>query len=482
MIGVDAFLGRFHPLLVHFPIAFLVLAGLVELIAARRGDRSPWAVASMVPLTALAALAAAAAATAGYLLGTSGGYGGPTYQRHLQLGISVALLSTLTALVAWQRRRVVAWESGAKGWNTIVRVLLVVTLGILTGAGHLGATLTHGEGYLTEVAPVPIRGVIARITGTPVVERYTGPAERAPIYGALVRPVLQRRCASCHATGAAQGGLALDTPEAILKGGDHGAVVVPEHALESELVRRIWLPPDHPDAMPPRGQRPLPAADAALLRWWIDAGASFEATIADVEIAADVLPGLEARLGPIPRGGPTIPVVTLSAPDAAAMATARARGVDLSPVADGSPFLQARVAVNGMPADAAVEALAPLGSHVLWLSLAGTGISDAAFPAIGRLRNLTRLDLSRTATTDAGLKAIGALPQLESVNLYGTQVTDAGLASLGALPRLRRVYVWQTGVTPGGVEKLRAMAPKLEIVLGEDTPDAPATGSASGSR
>jgi len=59
------------------------------------------------------------------------------------------------------------------------------------------------------------------------------------------------------------------------------------------------------------------------------------------------------------------------------------------------------------------------------------------------------------------------------VNLYGTKVTDAGLAALGTMPRLRRVYLWQTAVTPAGVEKIKATAPKLEIVLG-DEPDAPA--------
>jgi uncharacterized membrane protein len=457
-----AFLGRFHPLLVHFPIALLVLAGLVELIAARRGDRSPWAAASLVPLAALAALAAIAAAGAGYLLGATGGYGGSTFVLHRLLGISVALLAILTALVAWQRRQ----AGGA--WTWMLRGLLLVTVGVLTAAGHLGATLTHGEGYLTELAPAPIRA----LAGASAPDRYTGPPERAPIYRTLVHPVLQRQCATCHAGGAAMGGLALDTPEGIQKGGDHGPVIVPEHALASELIRRVWLPPAHQDAMPPRGQRPLAPADAAVLRWWIDTGASFEATVADVEIAPDVLPGLEARLGPIAHGGPTVPSITLPPVDPAQLAAARAKGVDVSAIADGSPFLQARVDVS-QPADAAVASLAPLAPHVLWLSVAGSAVSDGVFPGIGKLRNLTRLDLSRTATTDAGLQALGGLPQLETINLYGTKVTDGGLAAFAAMPRLRRVYLWQTAVTPAAVERLKATAPKLEIVLG-DEPDAPA--------
>ena len=456
-----AFIGRFHPILVHFPIAFLLLAGALELLALRRRTGPPW-LAARFPLLVVAAIAAAIAATAGYALGQSGGYGGATFDRHLQLGVIVAAGALLTALAGWRRQRI---GSG----DALVRTALGLTLAALTIAGHLGATLTHGEGYLTEFAPAPLRTLIARVSGAPAAAPFTGPVERAAVYPTLVRPVLQRHCVSCHGAGAPRGGLVLDTPEGILKGGDHGPVVTPGRALSSELVRRVWLPADHKDAMPPRGQRPLAAADAGLLRWWIDSGASFEQPLAELDVPADVRPVVEARLGPLSRGGPTIPPVVLAAPDPARLAAIREHGVDLRAIADGSPFLEARVSGHEAPADdGRVASLAPLAPHVLWLTLADTAISDAAFPAIGAMTNLTRLDVSRTATTDQGLLALKPLAQLETLNLYDTRVTDAGLTPLAALPRLRRVYLWQTAVTPAGVERLRAARPTLEIVLGDD--------------
>ena len=69
--------------------------------------------------------------------------------------------------------------------------------------------------------------------------------------------------------------------------------------------------------------------------------------------------------------------------------------------------------------------------------------------------------------TDRGIAALAPLAQLESLNLYGT-VTDAALAPLASMLRLRRVYLWETAVTAAGVERLRAAAPKLEIVLGDE--------------
>ena len=179
MSDAAAFVGRFHPLLVHFPIAFLLLAGALELLAlrgapARRG--SPRA----FPLLVVAAITAAIAASAGYLLGTSGGYGGPTFERHLQLGIVVAIGALITALAAWRRQRTGAGDA-------LVRTGLALTLATLTAAGHLGATLTHGEGYLTEFAPAPLRTLLAGVSGAPAAAAFSRPGRaraRLPDAGA----------------------------------------------------------------------------------------------------------------------------------------------------------------------------------------------------------------------------------------------------------------------------------------------------------
>jgi uncharacterized membrane protein len=468
------FAGRFHPLLVHFPIALLFLAGASELVRAvqRRAsslDPAPRAASRETQLLVLGALAALVSAGAGYLLGTSGGYAGDTYDRHLTLGFAVAGLAIVAAAASWYRDR----APGRAGVRA-ARALLLATVLALGWAAHLGATLTHGDGYLMEHAPARLRTVLDRLLGGPHAARRTVPPDQARIYPTVVAPILDAHCAGCHGAAKIEGGLRLDAPEFIRKGGDDGPVIVPGRAASSEIVRRIWLPAGHEDAMPPRGARPLAPADAALLRWWIDTGASFDGTLADLEIPNDVLPALEAVLGPIVRGGPTIPSVSLSAADPAALASLRSDGIVAEPIAAGSPFLQVRLAPSTQARDdERVARLRPVARHVLWLDLSGTAITDASFEAIGELPHLTRLNVSRTATTDAGLAKLARLAHLEYLNLYGTGVTDTGLAQLAPLARLRRIYAWQTAVTPAGAQRLRAALPRVEAFLGST--ESPAT-------
>ena len=57
-----------------------------------------------------------------------------------------------------------------------------------------------------------------------------------------------------------------------MKGGKHGAIVVPGKAEKSELMRRITLPRNHKEAMPSKGKS-LTASEIATLELWIKQGA-----------------------------------------------------------------------------------------------------------------------------------------------------------------------------------------------------------------
>ncbi len=96
-----------------------------------------------------------------------------------------------------------------------------------------------------------------------------------PTYWQDIRPVLRKHCTVCHNARNAgdpdlSGGLALDSYEAVRKGGKT-AVVKPGHGAESLLVTILRHPKK--DRRMPRDADPLPDDTVALLKAWIDAGA-----------------------------------------------------------------------------------------------------------------------------------------------------------------------------------------------------------------
>lgn len=97
-----------------------------------------------------------------------------------------------------------------------------------------------------------------------------------------VQPVFANNCYRCHSGMNHRGGLRLDSPEEILKGGKEGPVVVPGHPEESLLIKLIRHegPPDDPKPMPPRSK--LSDADIAAVTAWIQGGAKMP----DVSAAA----------------------------------------------------------------------------------------------------------------------------------------------------------------------------------------------------
>lgn len=93
-----------------------------------------------------------------------------------------------------------------------------------------------------------------------------------PVSFEQVRPVLETRCLECHNPDKVKGKLLMSTQAGFLKGGANGPIIEPGQPDRSELVKRVHLPKDHEDLMPPKGG-PLPPAELALLRGWVAAGA-----------------------------------------------------------------------------------------------------------------------------------------------------------------------------------------------------------------
>lgn len=253
------FLGRLHPMIVHFPISLLFIALFMELLG-RRSDKFNAAIKVLVYTGAVSAILSV---ILGLLLAGTDEYGSDVFSIHKWTGIATMIFSLFCA-AAYKRSN-----------KAVQRTLLTLTvLGVII-AGHYGASLTHGEDYLTGALPGKNDDEKQETAASNfVLAAHSGPLNETQVQGLNleVRTILAHNCYSCHGSAKVKGELRLDSKEAIFKGGENGKVIIPGDVNESELLRRIKLPRNHKEAMPTKGKG-LTKEEITIIEYWIKQGA-----------------------------------------------------------------------------------------------------------------------------------------------------------------------------------------------------------------
>ena len=457
------FFGRLHPLLVHFPIAMILAAAVVELVLCWRKSVRPNTIASFC-LWVGATFAALAAWTGWEMADIEGIAGNPVKADllgwHRWTGIVLASLAAALCL-AWLIERAMN-----RRWSFHVYRYGLWAAGILVCfVGYFGAEMKWGRDYLFSVLRSP--DPTPALAGDAAAKDNGDSAESTPVasvsWATDVEPILAERCGECHGPDKQKGKLQL-VPYAAFA--SHRKVIDTADPVTSVLVHRIMLPGDDPDCMPPEGSR-LTSAQIKTIETWIGEGGVGPTTPSPVDTAAETSTGV-----PTHRTDPAS--LTPSPFDAAkqqmAIEAIDKLGGHVSPVSENSPWLDVSLSLVRPPAtDGQVEILLGLRKTVIWLNLGATGITDAALEqTVSKLTSLHRLRMDRTSIGDQGLAALESLQALEVLNLFGTKVTDEGLATIEVLSSLRTVYLWNTGVTEAGMEALRAARPQLEVVGGPE--------------
>ncbi len=253
------FIGRFHPVLVHLPIGFLLIAALLEM--ARRTGKITVGESVISFILFWSAIGATFSCIAGYLLSLGGGYDAELLSEHQWQGIGVAVF----AWVAWLVKSDRFGEKIPFGPAFYLPALGLATV-LTMSAGHHGGSLTHGEGFLTQYTPEPFRS----IAGMPPIEnkvvelKPNENVDQAVVYKEIIQPILEMRCVSCHNANKQKGDLRLDDVALMLKGGEGGPAFIAGKSMESDMIKRCLLPEDDDDRMPPKGKPALTADQIAL--------------------------------------------------------------------------------------------------------------------------------------------------------------------------------------------------------------------------
>ncbi|NHF60988.1 hypothetical protein FK220_016675 [Flavobacteriaceae bacterium TP-CH-4] len=448
------FIGRFHPLFVHLPIGFLLLAILLEWYEKYTKTDSK---SKLVPYAwFLGGISAAIAALCGWYLGETGLYREEDLFVHRWLGIALVVASFLGWYVKKNREK--SSSLVQNGFN-------ILLLGMLFVEGHKGGNLTHGDSYLTEYAPEPLQKLLGAEVGKDSLPEFSTP-DSVQLYNDLVYPVFETKCIACHNDEVQRGGLNMATTEAFQVGGDNGPIVIAGNSLESELFHRITLPQRNIKFMPPT-EETLTYDEIKVVEWWIEQGASFEDRIVSVAVTETIKPVLLRRYGLDTSPKPWYEMVQLPFLDSGTLTAIENQGFVVKSLGGDNPLLDIAYSGNDLTREQ-LNALENVKEYITWLSLAGTNVQDEWLSMVANFPNLTRLQLEKTTISDKGIQSIKGLEHLEALNLYGTRVSDSSLAIIGKLKELQRVYLWNTRVTLENAKRLEESKEGLEVVIGEN--------------
>ncbi|WP_158965449.1 DUF1592 domain-containing protein [Paraglaciecola sp. L3A3] len=194
--GLLRFFGRFHVLLLHFPVTLLLLAPILSLTTKLK--RFEHLKPAIRPIWWLGAISAVATVSMGLLLASNEGFAFTEVQQHMIAGVSVALLALYcTGLITFGSTTFLG-----KAHYATASALLTVTIFI---AAHEGGNLVHGDTYLTRYSPEPFRTWLS-----PEEQKLDISQVDDTHYVETVRPLLQNYCFGCHGPDTQKANVRLD--------------------------------------------------------------------------------------------------------------------------------------------------------------------------------------------------------------------------------------------------------------------------------
>lgn len=420
--------GRWHPLLLHFPIVLLLL--VIFLGFSRKGIPTV--------LFQLAVITALLTAITGFLLSRETGVKGSLLWWHQYLGSGVALLAAI-----WY-----AFYTEISKLAYAQPILQIALLSLVVSASHFGALTTHGEHFLD----LPDGQAAWEIPENPL------------IYEHVVHRILDEHCIKCHNPNKRKGELLMTDMAGLLKGGESGSAMVPGSPGESEIIRRLHLPAAHEEHMPPEGERPVEKGMIQIIERWIALGSPDTTRMNDLQIDEPLLglikelqhPGREEKWAELPKVHDST------------LLKFENDYITIRRILQRSEALSVNVYLPPAYDSTMVTSLRGIAANIVELDISGLPIGRTEMDAVGSCPNIEWLELDRTTIADSDITPLANLANLEVLKIYDTDLGDASLQTFVGLTNLRHVYLQGTRFSPRALERWREQHPGLSIYAGEE--------------
>ena len=422
-----------HPLLLHFPIVLLVLAGLAFWFPKIFGNNEK----SLIQVLLLMALFfTGLTVIAGLFLSAEEGYVQEDLQNHQWTGLLVFWLGSIWYL-SWAKEK----PAIAKTMSASVLVLVLLT-------GHLGASLTHGEDFLF----------------SPLTAKVSAPAvslEEALAYDHVIRPILEQKCVSCHKSSKQKGDLRLDDPKFILAGGKNGEVIDLNQPENSHILQRIFLPLEEEEHMPPKGKPQLSEKEIQLLESWILENASFDKKVVEYPETSQFIT-LANTLFDVK----TEEVYDFDFADKKTLSALNHEYRVVQALYPESPAIRVSYFGKAQFKAVSLDDLKKINIQMVELNLQNMPLKDEDLAYLSNFQNLSILNLNFTGINGSGLHHLQGLNKLKSLSLTGNKLSEEAVNHLKKMSHVESLYIWNTGLDNKIITELKSALTNTRIETG----------------
>jgi len=449
-LDLSTFFGRFHPLLIHLPIGFILLSLLLEFI--RYNDQSNRKkILSFVWF--LSFISAALSAFMGWLLAQNGHYTDSQLSLHQWTGILLVLFTGM------------GWVFNLPKFifpSVLHRMNKVIILFLLIFVGHFGGSLTHGPSYLYDYAPTSIKTFLEKPYQS--LSYIDAPLDSVMVYEDLIQPIFDSKCMACHNDKIKRGGLSMNSYSSLIKGGKSGAAIVSKNLDKSLIFNRITRSQKEEKFMPPSGV-PITYEEIQLVEWWIRGGAEANLALGRLQPNQVIQQLLLKRFSVDTRVKPWYETVQLEPlPESAYLAIENA-GFSWRKLSDDNSLLDLRFQGNEF-SDKAIAALDEYAPYITWLNLSDSKLRGSQLKVLAKMLNLTRLGLQKNPLVSKDLNFLNSLEHLSVLNLHSTRVNNSIFEVVKRFPVLEKLFLWNTRVTTQGIQDNQQSIPNTKIIGG----------------
>jgi len=433
-------LGKMHPLFLHFPIVLGTLIGIYYLVDKKNSIDEKNVHAILVGNAFLSSMVA----ILGIFLSKQDSYDEQMIFLHQWGGVAIAFISW--TLIYLQKSQIFKSKYNYRVQFSIVYLLVII---IFT---HKGAQLTHGANVIN----LPQKEVANELQAVKAVTD-----SNATLYVKAVEPILQQKCVGCHGADKVKGDLLLNTPANILKGGKDGNILSFDKDKESMLFERIHLDITHKKHMPPEGKTQLTTEEVAILSRWIKAGGDFKVKMRELA-KTDSLFLLANKYTPVDN---TKVIGKTGLPD---LKEYNSSYCTANYLFNGSDAIEVNFFQRNFYSQAVLKKLENVKDQIIRLNMQSMPLTSEDINIISQFNNVENINLNYTSLDIKAIEPLKQLKKLKYLSICGIKFSEAELNSFLKGATFSKINVWSNVNNQAQLEKLAAQYPKIKFTIGDN--------------